>query len=76
MCVSQETQKNPSPREYITVMQLGSGLAAVHIGTFDDGYGEYQDIVQTGMCRACESDRHMIVTEAKAWAESEDIPYV
>ena len=60
--------------EYITVAQLGSGWAAIHMTWCKDGTDSYYDVYQTGIDRY--KTRAEAETEAKSWAESEEIKFV
>ena len=59
----------------ITVMLLGSGLAAVHmVQVRDTELGDYWDVQQTGIGRYKARDRNRAVGEAYSWSKSDEIP--
>lgn len=58
--------------DYITVSQLGSGWAAIHL-RYDAEIDDY-DVEQTGLGRY--SRREDAVDEARDWAESEELPII
>lgn len=62
------TPSKPNP-DYITVMLLGSGYAAVHMRYYDDMEG--YDIQQTGIGRYVQ--KKAAITEARSWSASDDI---
>lgn len=59
---------NPHP-DYITVMLLGSGYAAVHMRFYEDMNG--YDVQQTGIGRYVQ--KKAAITEARMWSASDEI---